>query len=142
MKEAILKPPRFRCRTIPLRKRRDRYKTDAVYFVGHDRAPAFSCNPRGQLIHRTRFFEGIIWRGELSHYHVNHLCGNGFNIDPELIREVMFADPPEDRLLCSRCHGVAEGMRLPTSDQLAGRHVHRGILVPTQVCCQEHKSKR
>lgn len=140
MKTDNIKPPRFRCRTIPLKCRRDRHANDVCGFLDHPRAPAFSCNPRGQLIHRTRFLSAIICRGELSHYHVSYLCGNGFNIDPELIRDVMFADPPEDRLLCSACHGKSEGMRLPTSDQLAGRHVHRGILVPTQVCCQ-HETK-
>lgn len=135
MKTAI-EIPRFRCRTIRLKHRKDPWGDFEL-----DRAPAFVANPRGILVHRTRYVTGYIRDGKLSHYAVSYLCGNSCGAKPSIIRDLMFADPPEDRLLCSRCHGMAEGMRLPTSDQLAGRHVHRGILVPVQVCCQNLKQK-
>ena len=35
----------------------------------------------------------------------------------------------------------AERKKLPSGDALAGRHVHRGVLVPKQVCCQTGEPK-
>jgi hypothetical protein len=131
--------PKFRCRTIRLRHRS---RHGHLFDFQLDRAPAFSANPRGTLVHRVRDVVGYLWDGKVRHYAIRHLCGNGYCIAPDMIRDVMMADPPESRLLCSFCHGKAEGMRLPASDELAGRHVHRGILVPTQVCCLDHKRKK
>lgn len=144
MTKTHLKIPRFRCRTVPLGKRKHHPDFEAFY-IDVRRAPAFSVNPRGRLVHRVQFVEAITKPSShgafrfINHYHIHHLCQNGFNIDPKLLTEVLVADPPEDRLLCCWCHMKSELMKLPASDALAGRHVHRGMLVPQQVCCQKGK---
>lgn len=144
--KTFLKVPRFRCRTVPLKAAR--HHPDFVDdWLDLGRAPAFSVNPRGQLVHRTRFVSAHLETSRhgpfkiITHYHITHLCGNGFNIHPDLLLDVLTDDPPADRMLCSYCHGRSEGMRLPSSDALAKRHVHRGILVPVQVCCQRGKKQ-
>lgn len=102
-------------------------------------SPPFAVNPRGILTHRVRHVTAIWAHGELSHFHADYLCMNGCNIDQFKIDEVLTDDPPKDRLLCERCETMAALQKLPSGDQLAGRHVHRGVLVPQQTCCLEHK---
>lgn len=132
---------KFRCRTIALRHCRH-HPDWRDHYINFDRAPAFAVNPRGTLIHRTRFVYAILNGGKVSHYHASYLCSGGCNFRDDQAGDILFADPPRDKLLCSFCHGLAEGKRLKSSDELAGRHVHRGILVPTQVCCLHHKGKK
>ena len=99
------------------------------------KAPPFVANPRGVLLHRVRHVTTYLRGGKDSHHHVDYLCGNGCNVEVETISEVLVSDPPEDRLLCSFCELRARLFKLPSGDDLAGRHVHRGLLVPRRVCC-------
>lgn len=100
-----------------------------------DESPAFAVNVRGILIHRVRYVTTYLRDGEDSHHHVHYLCGNGCNVDLDNIVATIVADPPRDRLLCEHCELRAKTFKLPTGDQLAKRHVHRGVLVPQQTCC-------
>lgn len=96
--------------------------------VPWERSPPFAVNPRGLLTHRVRYVTTYSRNGELSHYAVNYLCGNGTCFNPSTVNDVLVFDPPKDRMLCDFCESKAQRKRLPSGDKLAGRHVHRGQL--------------
>ncbi len=130
--------PRVRGKTIPIKPS----KSARRFAAGCEpttrpwtRSPAFAVNPRAVLTHRVRHVSTTVWNGEDSHHHVTFLCGNGCNVDLEAIADVLVADPPRDRLLCDFCEAKARRVRLPSGDELAGRHVHRGVLEARRVCC-------
>lgn len=100
------------------------------------KSPPFVVNPRGKLIHRVRHVSTYIFDGKESHVHVTYLCGNGCNLELRSVNDALVSDPPDDMLLCSFCEDRAARAELPTGDELAGRHVHRGILVARQTCCK------
>lgn len=132
-------PTLRRVRKIPLKPSKSyqkwvaRGRTDFTA-VAWARAPAFAANVRGVLTHRVRHVETLVIGGRESHHHVHYLCGNGCNVALTDAADVLVADPPADRLLCDQCERRAAKCGLPTGDELAGRHVHRGVLVPRQVC--------
>ena len=99
------------------------------------KAPPFVVNPRGVLVHRVRHVTTYLRGGKESHHAIQYLCGNCCTAELETISEVLVSDPPRDRLLCSFCEVRAGLFSLPTGDELAGRHVHRGVMVPRRVCC-------
>lgn len=102
-------------------------------------SPPFIVNPRAELTHRVRHVTAFWEDASITHYAVDLICGGTFLVEGKRrtkIDDVLVFDPPTDRLLCQRCETVAAAMKLPTGDQLAGRHVHRGKLVPEQTCCQ------
>lgn len=121
-------------KTIPLKPSKSCRKADD--FVAWTRAPAFAVNPRGVLAHRVRHVTTILYGMAEHHHHVNYLCGNGCNVGLEAIDDALVSDPPTDRLLCEFCESKAARLELPSGDALAGRHVHRGVLVPKQTCCE------
>lgn len=47
--------------------------------------------------------------------------------------------PPDDRILCARCEAIAVANGLPSADELAGRHVHKGGVVAVATCCDKVK---
>lgn len=104
-------------------------------------SPPFVVNRRGVLTHRvkhvTNYLRGVV----VSHCHADYLCGNGCNFDPNDTLAVLVPDPPADRLLCDFCEAKARRNKLPSGDDLAGRHVHRGVCVPQRVCCNEAGQK-
>ncbi len=114
----------------PCKSRRG--ETDYVHWT---EAEAFAANVRGVLTHRVRHVTTILRGGEKSHHHITYLCGNGCNVDLVSMSETLASDPPKDRLLCESCEVRAKRFKLPTGDDLAGRHVHRGVLVPQRTCC-------
>jgi hypothetical protein len=117
------------------------HKRDEVEYDIWTRSPPFVLNPRGLLVHRVRYVVGIKSHSlNLSHFHVGYECGNGCNVDLELIREVLHADPPRDRLLCDFCEFKARGDGQKPADEIAGRHVHRGRLRVFRTCCQHRAS--
>lgn len=124
---------RFRLKMIPIKPcKRNRGDGSLVSWT---KSPAFAANVRGILIHRVRHVTTVLWAGEEHHYHVTYLCNNGCNVDLDRIDDVLIADPPKDRLLCQFCENQALRKYLPSADHLAGRHVHRGVLVARRVCC-------
>ncbi len=126
--------PNIRARKIAIKPCRYWRHSDDVF--SWRKSPAFAVNVRGILIHRVKHVVTILWHGKESHYHVGYLCGNGCNVDLDNIEETLVADPPRNRLLCENCELRAKREKLPSGDKLAKRHVHRGILVPQQTCCQ------
>lgn len=132
--------PRFKCKAVPLHTPRKYRLCDS--FQNWVKAPPFACNPRGQLIHRVRDAATVLWSGEPSHIGIGFLCGNQMNCGIEEVDKVLVADPPKGKLLCVRCELMAQAKNLPSGNDLAGRHVHRGTLVATQVCCLNPKDRK
>lgn len=126
--------PRTKTKTVPIKVKRSRAHGN-YDMIAWTRSPPFAVNPRGVLTHRVRHVVTILYCMKERHHHIDHLCGNGCNVDLDAIDDALVADPPKDRLLCQRCEEVARRHELPSGDQLAGRHVHRGVLVPQQTCC-------
>lgn len=91
---------------------------------------------RAKLAHRVRYLT-LYEKVRLNdHYAVSMWCGSSTcrtDID-----DLGLTDQPS-RLLCERCEAMAVLHGQPTSDELAGRHVHTGRLVPKQTCCQEER---
>lgn len=138
--KSLLRKPWKRCtsKKIPLKPSRSFMKfsrRESFDWVFWEKAPPFAVNKRGVLTHRVRHVDTILSGGREKHAHVEYLCGNGCNFNIFDSDEFLVADPPESRLLCVRCEEVAVRNKLPSGDEIAGRHVHRGILVPQQVCC-------
>lgn len=127
-----------RMKRIPIKPsktvRNERHNSVAIA-TAWVQSPPFAVNPRGVLTHRVKHVTVITIGGKLSHFHVDYHCMNGFNVDKHQIHDVLTDDPPEDRLLCERCEIMAAIGNNPSGDTLAGRHVHRGVLVPQQTCC-------
>lgn len=99
--------------------------------------PWLSCAPfvdnsRGVLIHRPRSGSTYNLHRTGPHSAIHFFCGmvvtGGKNFT--------FLDvPPEGRILCERCEVVAVANGLPSADELAGRHVHKGGVVAVATCC-------
>lgn len=101
----------------------------------------FAVNPRGVLVHRLRSINTHYRGGEKSHHSATYLCGNCFCFKIGQEREVLVATPPKGRLLCLFCDYRARRLKMPDSDKLAGRHVHRGVVKAHQVCCQRKEGE-
>lgn len=86
----------------------------------------------GVLMHRVRSGCSVMYREEYSHDAVQYWCGNGTT------HPALFAEPRDGDLVCQACEAaiskVSKSRALPT-DELLGRHVHKGIKVARQSCC-------
>lgn len=103
-----------------------RHGRDAVYWK---KSLPFAVNPRGVLIHRVKY--AISFRnydGSISHESAHYWCNN-------FGRVKFFADPPQDKMLCTFCEARAVAAGQLPADQLAGRHVHIGRAKAVQLCC-------
>lgn len=97
----------------------------------------FVDNGRAILLHRPR---------EITSYHIHkypHLavhcfCGACFTGNTKF---TFLAIPGDDKLLCRRCEDIAVHNGLPSADEIAGRHIHVGGLVPKQLCCKQEADK-
>jgi len=98
-------------------------------------AEPFIVAPRARLVHRVRSITSYAWP-DRGHVSVTCWCGYCFNLRPEQVADALVANPPENRLMCEHCEWMAAKWRQPPTDELAGRHVHRGRLVPVRTCCQ------
>lgn len=90
-------------------------------------------NSRAVLIHRVRHVTthkiGPRWA---AHIGMHAWCGNCMTGT----KKFTFLDaPPDGRFVCARCEKAAIAAGLPTSDELAGHHVHLGGVVAVQLCC-------
>lgn len=90
-------------------------------------------NSRGVLIHRPR-------RGATFNLHKNPHIGISFWCGMSVASEgkslTFLAAPPEGRILCEKCEASAVAAGLPSADELAGRHVHKGRTVAVVTCCK------
>ena len=89
-------------------------------------------NSRGVLIHRPR--SGMSFYIHRSpHIGIGFWCGMHTASDG---KNLTFHDaPPDGKILCERCEAAAVAAGLPSADELAGRHVHKGCTKPVITCC-------
>lgn len=90
-------------------------------------------NSRGILIHRPRTGSTYNLHRSGPHIGVGFWCGMHTASDGKNL--TFLAAPPEDRILCARCEAIAVANGLPSADELAGRHVHKGGVVAVATCC-------
>lgn len=87
-------------------------------------------NSRAHLIHRPAYVVRYNLH-QKPHLAVGYLCGNGATGSHKF---TFLASPPEGRLVCVRCEQAAIANGLPSSDELAGRHVCKGEIRAVNVC--------
>ena len=90
-------------------------------------------NTRAVLIHRVRYVTTYkIGPQYNAHIAVGCWCGNTMTGTTKFT----FLDaPPDERIVCARCEDIAVESGLPTSEQLAGKHIHTGGVVAVKRCC-------
>lgn len=105
---------------------------------GQSLMPWASClpfveNSKAVLIHRPR--EVITHKiGERwdSHISVKCWCNNVMTGT----KKFTFLDAPSgDKIVCARCEDAAVNAGMPSSSEIAGRHVHTGGVVAKMRCC-------
>ncbi len=98
----------------------------------------FVINSMAMLVHRVKHAGDFHDRqGEKTHSWVQYLCGNG--TAGQTGERITFVADPGDRLICQRCEQIAANQRLPSADEICGRHVHVGVLRPRRVCCNKNR---
>lgn len=92
-------------------------------------------NSMAVLIHRPRRVTSHKLLSErVTHLGIHLWCGNCMSGG----KKFTFLDaPPLDKILCARCEDAAVKAGLPSSSQLAGRHVHTGGVVAVMRCCDD-----
>jgi hypothetical protein len=106
----------------------------------HDREfPWSACAPfvensRGVLIHRPRNGSTYNIHRTGPHIGIGFWCGMHVASSRNIF--TFLAAPPEGRILCERCEANAVASGLPSADELAGRHVHKGRTVAVVTCCE------
>jgi hypothetical protein len=99
--------------------------------MGNSSPFAMSRHGKGVLVHRTRSAGSIIYDGVYSHDYASYWCGNGSQ------SPLFFENPPDNRVVCANCEARAVAKGHPTTDALAGKHVHVGVLRVHKTCCQD-----
>lgn len=113
-------------------------KTSANQFVWASCAP-FVENSRGMLIHRPR--NGSTYNiHKHPHIAVGFWCGMAVSTSGKNL--TFLAQPPDGKILCERCEAAAVANGLPSADELAGRHVHKGRTVAVSTCCSAIKDEK
>lgn len=112
---------------------RPKHKVERGHFPWASCAP-FVENSRGTLIHRPR--RGMLYNlHKYPHIAVMFWCGMSVSSGG---KSLTFLDsPPDGKILCERCEAAAIAKGLPSADELAGRHVHKGRTVAVVTCCAE-----
>lgn len=90
-------------------------------------------NSRAVLIHRPRAVTMYHIHRD-PHIGVHYWCGNGSNGTTNF---TFLTKPPSGKLVCKNCELNAVAAGLPSTDSLAGEHVHLGIVVAQQTCCAQ-----
>jgi hypothetical protein len=88
-------------------------------------------NTRGVLIHRPRSVSTYT-QFKTPYLAVGMWCGNGHNGEKNF---TFLSAPPLGAILCERCEQLAVAAGLPSADELAGRHVHKGGVKAFRNCC-------
>ena len=92
----------------------------------------FVDNSRGTLVHRMRY--GATYNLHAKpHVGVSFWCGMATATSGKQL--TFLAAPPDDKILCERCEYAAVKAGMPSADELAGRHVHKGRTVAVVTCC-------
>jgi hypothetical protein len=106
--------------------------------IQHGQFPWESCAPfvensRGTLIHRPRSVSTYNLHKTGQHVAIFFWCGMGVSSSCKIF--TFLSTPPEGRIVCARCEAAAVANSLPSADELAGRHVHKGRTVAVATCC-------
>ena len=107
---------------------------------GYGGIPWVACEPfvdntMAVLIHRVRYVSTHkIGEKYPAHISVQCWCGNGMTGTKKF---TFLSAPPEGRIVCARCEDTAVAAGMPTSEELAGKHVHTGGVVAKRRCCKE-----
>lgn len=96
--------------------------------------PPFVENARGTLIHRPRHAATFNLHDK-PHIGINFWCGMQISTNEKNLS--FLSEPPDGRIVCERCESIAVENCLPSSDELAGRHVHKGRTKAVATCCHE-----
>ena len=115
-----------------------KYALERPKKVHKNEFPWSSCAPfvensRGTLIHRPRTGSTYNIHRTGPHVGVGFWCGMHTSSGGKNL--TFLAAPPEGRILCERCEAAAVANGLPSADELAGRHVHKGRTVAVATCC-------
>ena len=95
----------------------------------------FVDNKLAMLIHRPMEVTTYV-HYKKPYIGVKALCGNTFvGNDKFTFIEII---PENSKLLCTRCEAKAIELGLPSADELNGRHIHLGKLIPIKTCCNEN----
>lgn len=125
----------MKVRTRPTKPRRHAVEDERFKSVNWKMAAPFVVNPRGVLVHRVKdastMFQKWDHKEQVEVRDVcTYWCNNGCHSAMEF-----FENPPDDRLLCAACEANAVKHGEKTADELAGRHVHIGVLKAHRTCC-------
>lgn len=94
-------------------------------------------NSRGTLIHRPRSAATYNMHAN-PHNGVTFWCGMAVSTSKKNL--TFLSTPPADKILCERCEVVAVKAGMPSADELAGRHVHKGRTVAVVTCCKTNEA--
>lgn len=119
---------------LPLERRKKIYDKEFPWAA----CAPFVDNSRGVLIHRPRFGSTYNLHRTGPHIGIMFWCGMGVSGGAKNL--TFLAAPPEGRILCERCESAAVSHGLPSADELAGRHVHKGRTVAVVTCCNNGDS--
>ena len=102
-------------------------------------AAPFVINKRGTLVHRP--YSACVYNIHASpHIGVHFLCGMSV-CDNRSRNNLTFTDYlDEGKLLCERCEEIAIKKRMPTTNQIVGRHVHTGRTKGVITCCAQKET--
>ena len=109
--------------------------------ISSKQAPWKAClpfvdNSRATLIHRPR--SGSTYNIHKNpHIAVQFWCGMVVTASDG---HLSFLDsPPDEKILCERCESMAIKNGIPSADELAGKHVHKGRTAAVVTCCSSAK---
>lgn len=92
----------------------------------------FVRNLRAKLIHGPKHSEVYKCGNRRPHLAITCYCGSSFTAGEKM----SFIDAPDqEEIVCARCEEAAVNSGKPTSDELAGRHVHIGGIKAFKMCC-------
>lgn len=114
---------------IKCRQARGKRGGTTTEFVPWKKAKPFSMSEVGILIHRVHSVRTYLHKDRPHHTHADYWCSNGTN------QPLFFDVPLKDRLVCARCEAIAVANGEPSSDAIAGHHVHIGELRAKRLCC-------
>lgn len=89
-------------------------------------------NTMALLIHRPLTVGTYRCGNRPLHLAIHYWCGNSAVGNKKF---TFLEAPPENSLVCEKCEQNAVAAGLPSSESLAGKHVHIGRLKAIRTCC-------
>jgi len=123
---------------LPLIVKKSDNPYERVYFHWRSSKP-FVENRMAVLIHRPRKITTHKLKDRKPHDAIQFHCGS-----TQVGKRSKFTfldDPPEGKIVCARCEELAVERGLPSSSELAGRHVCTGGVKAVKSCCNTDNTK-